>query len=108
MCVVRDEPRCAGGRCLFPQPKSAAKGIGVIARATKRRQRFELLDVASPEHRVVGLERRNEASHDVGNVTTPFLPRAPCPPNPPQPLYPPAFWSVIKRQPSLAERWISL
>src|SRR6202035_5371036 len=73
MCVVWDEPRTAGERCLFPQPKSAAKGIGVIACATTRRQRFELLDVASPEHRVVGLQSRNQASHDVGNVTPPFL-----------------------------------
>jgi hypothetical protein len=43
MCVVWDEPWCAGERYLFPQPKSAAKGIGVIACATTRRQRFELL-----------------------------------------------------------------
>src|SRR6202023_220325 len=73
MCVVWDEPWCAGERSLFPQPKSAAKGIGVIACATMRRQRFKHLDVSSPEHRVVGLPRRNQASHHAGNVTPPFL-----------------------------------
>ena len=38
-----------------------------------RRQRIEFLDVAAPNHRVVGLERGDEAGHDVGNVTAPFL-----------------------------------
>src|SRR3977135_2725587 len=73
MCVVWDDPRTAGERSLFPQPISAAKGIGVIACATTRRQRFELLGVASSEHRVVGLQRSNEAGPDVGYITPPLL-----------------------------------
>src|SRR3984893_2257079 len=38
-----------------------------------RRARVELLDVASPQHCSVGLQGRDEACHDVGNVTLPFL-----------------------------------
>ena len=56
-----------------PQSKSAAEGIGVVACARMRRQRFELPDVASPDHRIIGLQRGDEAGHDVGNVTPPFL-----------------------------------
>ena len=58
---------------FFPQPKSAAEGIGVVACARMRRQRFELPDVAAPDHGIVGLQRGDEACHDVGNVTPPFL-----------------------------------
>jgi hypothetical protein len=53
VCVDSDKLWCAGEHCLFPQPKSVAEGIVC---ATMRRQRFELLDVASPKHCVVGLQ----------------------------------------------------
>src|SRR5262245_27212915 len=58
---------------VSPQPKSAAERIGVVASARMRRQRFELPDVASPNYRIVGLQRGDEARHDVGNVASPFL-----------------------------------
>src|SRR5262249_26101073 len=41
--------------------------------ARMRRQPIEFPDVAAPNHRIVGLERGDEAGHDVGNVTAPFL-----------------------------------
>src|SRR5262249_4753985 len=59
---------------LFPpQAKAATKGVGVVACTRMRRQRMELFDVAAPNYRFVGLERGDEARHDVGNVTAPFL-----------------------------------
>src|SRR5262249_57208984 len=59
---------------LFPpQAESSAEGIGIVACATMRRQRMELLDVAAPNHGFVGLKRGDEACHDVGNMTAPFL-----------------------------------
>src|SRR5262249_6496082 len=59
---------------LFPpQAKAATKGVGVVACTRMRRQRMELFDVAAPNRGSVGLERGDEAGHDVGNVTAPFL-----------------------------------
>src|SRR6516225_9938607 len=58
---------------VLPQPKTAAERVGVVACARMRRQRVEFPDVTAPNHRVVGLERGDEAGHDVGNVTAPFL-----------------------------------
>src|SRR5262245_63700669 len=58
---------------VLPQPKTAAERVGVLACARMRRQRIEFLDVAAPNHRIVGFERGDEAGHDVGNVTAPFL-----------------------------------
>src|SRR6516225_5486868 len=44
-----------------PQPKTTAERIGVVAGARARRQRGELFYVASPEHRLIGLQRRDES-----------------------------------------------
>src|SRR5262245_44425874 len=61
-------------KALFPpQPEAAPERIGVVAGARMRRQRSEFLDVASANHGIVGLERGDEARHDVGNVTPPLL-----------------------------------
>jgi hypothetical protein len=38
-----------------------------------RRERLQLTDVAPSEHCVFGFKRRDEAVHDVGNITPPFL-----------------------------------
>jgi hypothetical protein len=38
-----------------------------------RRQCIKLLDVASPDHGFVGLERGDEAPHHIEDVTAPFL-----------------------------------
>ena len=71
--LVSNEPRFAGERRRFPQLKSAAKGVGVIARSTIRRQSFELLHIAPAEHGFVGLQRRDEARYNVGDVAPPPL-----------------------------------
>ena len=47
-----------------------------------RRQHIEFLDVAAPNHGFVGLERGDEARHDVSNVTAPFLPAVALQPDP--------------------------
>src|SRR5262245_62492583 len=65
-----------------PQAKAATKGVGVVACARMRRQRMQFLDVASPNHSFVGLERGDEALHDVGNVSAPFLLAVALQPNP--------------------------
>src|SRR5262249_27769603 len=65
---------CVRESALFtPQAESAAKGVGIVAGARMGRQRMELLDVAAPNHGFVGLERGDEALHDVGNLSAPFL-----------------------------------
>ena len=71
--LVSDDPRFAGERRRFPQLKSATKGVGVIARSTMRRQSFELLHIAPAEHGFVGLQRRDETRHNVGDVAPPPL-----------------------------------
>src|SRR5215467_11774882 len=69
----RASPGVRESAFFSPQAEAAAEGVGVVARARMRRQRMEFLDVAAPNHRIVGLERGDEACHDVGNVTAPFL-----------------------------------
>src|SRR5262249_55623007 len=58
---------------LVPHAKPATERIGIVAGPAMRRQRLELLDVASPDHGLVGLERRDQAFDHVGNVATPLL-----------------------------------
>src|SRR5262249_24882225 len=60
-------------RTSLPQPKSAEKRIGIVACTRMWRKRLELADVAAANNDVIGLERRNQPRHDVGDVTTPFL-----------------------------------
>src|SRR5262245_13088167 len=58
---------------LCPQPKAAAKSIGVGTLATTRRQGFEPLDIAATDHRIVWLQRGDEALDDIGDVASPLL-----------------------------------
>src|SRR5215469_5854188 len=58
---------------LIPHAKAPAEGILVVAGTAMRRQHLELLDVAAADHGVVGLEGRDQALHDVGNVDAPLL-----------------------------------
>src|SRR5262249_29010784 len=69
----RTPPGARESSVLPPQPKSAAKGIVVISCASVRRQRLQLTDVASSEHRVFWFKRRDESGDDVGNITPTFL-----------------------------------
>jgi hypothetical protein len=56
-----------------PQSEAAAKRVGVVARATLRRQCLENLDVTTADYRVVGLKRGDHEVDDVEDVTAPFL-----------------------------------
>src|SRR5262249_19411045 len=69
----RASPGVRESAFFSPQAEAAAEGVGVVACARMRRQRMEFLDVAAPNHGFVGLERGDEALHDVVNVTAPFL-----------------------------------
>src|SRR4030095_4029677 len=56
-----------------PQAKSAAKSVGIFARTTPPRQCVELLDVVSPDHRLIRPQGGREPLDDVGHMTPPLL-----------------------------------
>src|SRR5207253_2136218 len=61
------------GHRFFPKAKSPNECVGVVDRAATRRQLFQLLDVASTEDDFVRFDRSNQALHDIGHITSPFL-----------------------------------
>ena len=72
-CVVASEARRAG--CDFLPPKGENRR-GMRCRCHppwNAAERGELPDVASADHSFVGLERGDEACHDICNVAAPFL-----------------------------------
>src|SRR5215470_6520208 len=60
------------GRSL-PQTLAADERVRVIAGAAARRQRLQLVNVAAPEHDVLGLERGDQPCDDVHDVAPPWL-----------------------------------
>src|SRR4029453_15536193 len=64
--------RVAEPVCDFPQSKSAAKRVGVVAGPAAGRQRLEAVNVAASEDDLLGLDRRGQATDDVRDVTSPL------------------------------------
>src|SRR5262244_2369900 len=60
-----------GGRSL-PEALAADERIRVVTGAAPRRQRFQLVNVAAPEHDVLGLERGDQTRDDVLDVASPL------------------------------------
>src|SRR5262245_9503761 len=69
-CEAADPPTL--GRRSLPEAKASEKGVCVVAGAAAWRQRIELVDVAAAEDDVLRLERGDEASDDVLDVTPPL------------------------------------
>src|SRR5215467_1286796 len=57
----------------FPQSKSSAKRVPVVARTAFRGQLFQFLNVATSEHDFIGFQSGDEASHHVSDMAAPLL-----------------------------------
>src|SRR6476619_5800442 len=60
-------------RCFFPEPNSAQKCVGVVAGPTAVRQLFLVLDPATTEHDVVGMNPLNEERDNLVHMLPPFF-----------------------------------
>src|SRR5215831_248193 len=58
---------------ICPQPKTALESIFIRALTTARRKRFELADITSTDHCLIGLQCGNQPPHNVGHMTIPFF-----------------------------------
>jgi hypothetical protein len=58
---------------IVPKAEAAGKCIGIIARATVRRQRRQLFCVAPARHDILGFKRRNQLRHGFRDITLPFV-----------------------------------
>src|SRR5262245_53455695 len=56
-----------------PQPKAAEESLVVVSCATAQRQNLEFLDVPTADHGVLGLQRVDQALHDIDDMPPPLL-----------------------------------
>src|SRR6266567_5496554 len=61
------------GTLVFPEAKSANERIGFVASAATRGKLFQVVDVATAEHDILGLEGCDQARDHVRDILAPFL-----------------------------------
>jgi len=57
---------------FLPQAKPAEERVRVVPDSATRRQLVQLVDVTAPENDVLGLERGDQTTDRVGDVTPPL------------------------------------
>src|SRR5262245_57909712 len=70
----RPEPRRLTLRLggFLPQAEPACEGVGVVTGSAAGGKLFQLSNIPSPEHDIVGFERRGQTADHIGDIAAPL------------------------------------